>query len=287
MDINALKARLQQLNQRSAKKANDIWKAKDEHEIRCLPYPHGPDPIIELHFHYEINGQSVLCPKLNFGEECVICEFCDALKSWKGPDGNDKPEGERKQDWELFKKIQPKVRLFVPMIERTKDGLHADGPKFWGISPTSANKLVEIMSDAESQEMVDATSDEGMKVLFDVNKAFDLKVSFKDKAGTPLAKGNTKTFAVVDFESKKKPTPLSKDKAEIKKVLDSIKNIRDVYPKQSSAEVKAIFDKFVGGAQPEAKPEGGMEYGANSKEAPITGGRSIDDAFGEVDESNA
>ncbi len=291
MDINALKNRLKQLNERTQKKAKDIWKANDEHVVRLLPYPHGTDPMIELHFHYDIGGQTVLCPKLNFGNECVICDYCAALYSWKDAKGADKPKDEKAQDWEIFKQIQPKVRMFTPMIERNpKDGtLSTEGPKFWGISPTSAGKLLELCQNAERMEMVDATEDQALNVLYSTDKAFDLNVSFKDAAGKPLAKGNNKTFSVVDFETGMKAKPLSKDKAEIASVLAAIKNIREVYPEQTSDEVKTIFDKFVGGSQKEAKAEGGTEkYGANTKEdAKIKGGKSIDEAFGDPDDASA
>ena len=291
MDINALRNRLKQLNERTQKKSKDVWKAKDEHVIRLLPYPHGADPMIELHFHYDIGGQTVLCPKLNFNNPCVICDYCDALYSWKDADGNDKAKADKAEDWEIFKKIQPKVRMFTPMIERNpKDGtLSEEGPKFWGISPTSAAKILEICSNAERLEMVDASPEQALEVLYNTDKAFDLNVSFKDAAGKPLAKGNTKTFPVVDFESGMKAKPVSKDKAEIKKVLAAVKKISEVYPEQSSEEVKTIFDKFVGLAQKEAKPEGGVEkYGANTKEdAKIKGGKSIDEAFGDAEDADA
>src|SRR4051812_47953872 len=114
MNIKELRDRIQKLNNRGGNKPQDIWKPKDEHEVRLLPYPHAEDPFIELHFHYELGDtQSVLCPKANFNESCEVCEFADLLKSWKTPDGDDKAEGDRKADWEIYKKIQVKPRIFV------------------------------------------------------------------------------------------------------------------------------------------------------------------------------
>ena len=62
MDINALRDRLANLNRKSSK-SGDVWKPKDEHQVRLLQYPHGDDPFLELSFHYDIGDVTpVLCP---------------------------------------------------------------------------------------------------------------------------------------------------------------------------------------------------------------------------------
>ena len=289
MNLNELKERLASLNRRT-QKANDIWKPKDEHDIRLLKYPHGEDPLIPLHFHYEIGDTpSILCPKVNFGEDCAICDFCDALKSWKTPDGEDKPESERKQDWELFKKIQPKARVFVPMVERSKEG---EGAKWWGITSNQAEALLAECTDGDRLSELGIDADDATRAL-DVlfgKKAYDLHVSF----AKPGEKGNTKTFGQVTFKAKIKATPIMKDAKAETDLLASIKKITEVYPKVSSAEVEKLFKKFAGAGQEESKPEGGTEKysakkaeekpaAANTKEnAKVSGTRSIDEAFGDM-----
>lgn len=292
MDLNALKARLAGLN-KGVKKANDIWKPKDKHLIRLLPY-FGEDPMISLHFHYDIGDQSVLCPKSNFGDECEICDFCELLRSWKDASGNDKPETERKQDWEMFKKIQPKARVFVAMVERDKEG---EGAKFWGVTPNQAQQLLEVCADGDRLEAVGVAPDDAvnaLKVLFG-QKAFDIEVDFSK----PGEKGNTKTFSQIKITAKIKATPIAKTPGDEKKIIDSIKKITDVYPKLSSEEVAKIFRKFAGSNGGESKPEGGTEKysGSKAESKPIAnkantaenankvGGRSIDEAFGDLVES--
>lgn len=292
MDINELKNRLANLNRRT-NKPNDIWKPKDEHVVRLLPYPHGDDPFLELHFHYEIgDNPSILCPKANFGDECEICDFCDLLKSWKTPDGDDKKESDRKADWELFKKIQPKARVFVPMVERGKEG---DGAKFWGVTPNQAAEILKVALDGDRLAELDISPDDtknALNVIISPAKAYDLTVQF----AKPGEKGNTKSFAQVTITGKIKPTPLAKEKKATDDILASIKPITEVYPKVSSAEVSKLFKKFVGSGGSEAKAEGGVEYNkksekpaesapaaTNSKEnAKMAGTRSIDEAFGEM-----
>jgi len=293
-----MRARLQQLNQRTGKKQNDIFKAKDEHDVRLLPDPRGPeyDPFVVLTFHYELGGASVLCPLKNFGKPCKVCDFCERLRSWKDPaTGEDKAEADRKADFEIFKKIQPTEKAFVRLIERMKDGtLSPEGPKWWAPGFTNNNKLLDLMSNTERMEMLDLdpTDDaSGFKVLFDLNKAFDIHIRFSDAAGKPLAKGNKKNRPVTEItEASMKGKPVTKDKKELEKLLMSIKPISEVYPEQSSEEVATILDKFIGGASEESKPTGGTEkYESNSGEdtSAKMGGKSIDDAFGDTVEEQA
>jgi hypothetical protein len=289
MDLAALKARLAGLN-KGTKKANDIWKPKDKHLIRLLPY-FNEDPMQSLSFHYDIGEQSVLCPKTNFGDDCVICDFCDLLKSWKDENGNDKAENVRKQDWEMFKKIQPKARVFVAMVERTKE---EEGAKFWGVTPNQAQQLLEACADGDRLEAIGLTKDDdknALDVLFG-KKAFDIEVDFSK----PGEKGNTKSFAQIKITPKIKATPIMPSEAAAKKLLESVKRLTEVYPRVTSAEVEKIFKKFIGSSSAESKPDGGTEkYSgktdtkaeskkpANSGEnAAKVGGRSIDDAFGEL-----
>lgn len=291
--IADLKARMALLNNRGAKKPQDLFKPKDEHEVRLMEYPEHDDPFVQLSFHYEV-GETVLCPLVNFGEDCSICTFADVLKSWKDQNGNDKVEMDRKNDWELFKKIQAKARVFVPMVERGKE---SEGARWWGLNPNQVTALLESCCDGDRLEMLGIDkSDEkkALQVLVGAEKAFDLKVVFR-KAGE---KGNTKSFNVTDVTLKVKATPLLADKAARDKLLASVKNISDVYPKISSAEVHRIMEKFIGVNRAEAKPEGGTEYGAKPKvpkaknsgeSAEGVGGKSIDQAFGDMlkDEAKA
>lgn len=285
MDINALKERLLQLNRKTSK-TDGIWKPKDEHQVRLVKYPHGDESFIEVFFHNEIGDEfSILCPKCNFGKECVICDFADDLKSFNYRDGSKKNDGDKKKDWELFKKIQAKGRIAVPMVERGKE---SEGSKFWSMTSAQAQAALDVCLDGDRLEELGISKDDGngaLNILFDPDKGYDLSISY----AKPGEKGNSKSFTVISVKGKIKPTPLSKDKAEAKKIMESVKKVWDVFPEVSSAEVKKKFDRWVGSAQTEAKPEGGTEKyaekkpAANTKEnAKLAGTRSIDDAFGDL-----
>lgn len=272
-NLDDIRSRIASLTNKTKK--TDIWKAKDEHDVRLLPYPFAKDPFVELHFHYDIDGQTVLCPKLNFQKDCAICEFGDLLRSWKDQNGNDKPDSTRKQDWEIFKKIQPKVRIFIPLAVRGEEG---DGAKFWGISPTGAQEVLAICAEADRIEAVGAENTP-LDVLFNPKLAYDLHISF----AKPGEKGNNKQFGIATAKGKLKPTKLLADAKAQEELLKSVKKITEVYPEQSSEEVARIFKKFTNGAQAEAKPEGGTEkYPAKTETPKVTGGRSIDEAFSDM-----
>lgn len=283
MNIEEIKARLSGLAQQT-KKRKDIWKPKDKHIVRLIQYPHGADPFVELGFHYEIQPGGVLCPKQNFGEECVICEFAEKLRAWKDEDGNDKPESVRKKDFEFWKLISVKPVWFVAMIERDKDGGIADGPKFWRLSKSAYERLLGMCVDPKLNKAVAPSGGEGTDVLFNADAAFDLEVNFK-QALNKDGKGNQKNFPVTDIElAELVPTKLHDSKKKVKELVEGVQNMKDVYPEVSSAEVKKMFVKFLNSqSETDAGTENsGVEYKPNSAEKPVEGGLSIEEAFGDL-----
>jgi len=282
MNFDDIRAKLAGLANQGQKR-KDLWKPKDKHVIRLLPYPHGDEPFIELAFHYDIGKtRSLLCPQQTDGEVCPICEFAEQLKNWNDADGNEKQKSIREADWELFKKIQAKPRYYVPMIERDSDD---QTPKFWAFGKTIYERLLGMCLD---EEMNDVANSKGTGVLCDVNGAFDLKIDFK-KPNNEDKKGNTKNWPSTDVENKLKVTKVAASKKEIKEILDAIIDIKDVYPVLSSKEVNKIFMDFVnssGTQSEEDVKDPGTEYKSNTAEKPVEGGQSIDEAFGALTEED-
>lgn len=277
--IAELKARLASLNRRTNKNT-DIWKPKDEHDVRVITVP-GEDAFQERTFHFNVgDAREVLCPKVNFGDDCVICEFAERLRAWKDDKGHDKPEKQRKEDFEIFKKIQASSKVFLPIVERTNDGKSISAPAWWALTQNQANQVLEVCTDADRLSACDidpSDSDHAIDAVQSPNKAFDLHVSFKK----PGEKGNTKTFTMVDIKPKFKTSPLTGNPVKDAELVKEIKPLKDVFVKVPSAEVEKIFSKFLGNAAPEAKPEGGKEYAPKTKERAATSGKkSIDEAFG-------
>jgi len=120
LDLDALRAKLQELQSTSTGKKNSdvFWKPPvGKSQIRIVPYAYDKsNPFQELYFHYEIGKKTMLSP-LSFGKPDPIVEFSDRLK--KSGD---------KEDWKLGRKIEPKFRCYVPVIVR---GQESEGVKFY------------------------------------------------------------------------------------------------------------------------------------------------------------
>ena len=80
LDINAIRGRLNKL-QNTQRKTDALWKpTPGKHQVRIVPYKFNPDnPFIELYFHYNINNKTYLSPQ-SFGRPDPIVEFADKLK---------------------------------------------------------------------------------------------------------------------------------------------------------------------------------------------------------------
>ncbi len=296
MNINELRDRLKKLNDRTGK-TGDTWKPKDEHTVRLLRAPGAQNPLQEVFFHNDIiDMQPIYCPKMNDGDECKICEFAEKLKQWKNPDGKDKPELERKADFEIFKKIQAKARVFAQMVERGADGEPTtDKAQWWSMTTAQAGQALETCFDGDRLEALGLTKDDAegaLKILFDPDKGYDLNVSY----AKPGEKGNTKTFTQITIKGRIKENALSKNPEKKKKILESLKTLKDsgIIVKSTSEEAEKALKKFIGSGGVEAKADDGKDKEkyekkseekapANTKEsAKLSGTKSLDEAFGDM-----
>jgi hypothetical protein len=117
LDLDAIKNKLNTLNNQDNKKSNTWKPAEGKQRIRIVPYVHRKEnPFLELYFHYDIPKRSMLSPITN-GNPDPIVEFAEKLKKTGDKD-----------DWLMGRKIEPKMRTYVPVIVR---GNESEGVKFW------------------------------------------------------------------------------------------------------------------------------------------------------------
>ncbi len=135
MDLNAIRKRLGQL-QTTNNRTSSLWKPQPgNQQIRIVPYHFNKDnPFIELFFHYNLNNRSYLSP-ISFGRPDPIEEFAQKLKA----SGN-------KEDYQLSKKLEAKMRTFAPVIVR---GEESQGVKLWGFGKTVYQELLSIIADPD------------------------------------------------------------------------------------------------------------------------------------------
>lgn len=296
MDMKAMMARLAELNNKNSKgagggKLKKVFKPKNEHDVRCLKKEGVDDPFVVRNFHGGIpnNGNTYpfSCPK-NHGEECPVCDFAEALlapgglAAWKDENGNQRPENERKQGWEMFKKIQAKPRFYIPIIERTKE---ADGVQWWSFTENNYNELVKICTNVDwNTDRDDAGGD---AVLTSPTSGLDLHLSYQE----PGKKGNATTFTKVVITERKKMSKLAPTAAEAKKIIDSIYPLDETHDgkRVTKAEAHAYLSAYLNGGISEdraaevGKPD--VEYVApvdSANAEKLTGTKSVDEKLEEL-----
>ena len=163
MDLNAIKAKLDALNNNGQQTEKTdystiFWKPEmGKQTVRIVPSAFDPAfPFKELTFHYGI-GKYPMVALSNFGKQDPVEEFIKELRKT-----NDK------DNWSLSGKLQPKTRVFAPVIVR---GEEDKGVRLWGFGVTIYKALLAL---AEDEDVGDYT---------DVMNGWDLVVEMT--AGNP------------------------------------------------------------------------------------------------------
>ena len=213
MDISLALNRFKSL-QNNTKKSDSIWKpANGKSQIRIVPYKFNKDlPFIELYFHYNINNKTYLSP-MSFGRPDPIVEFAEKLKRTGDTD-----------DWKAGKKMEPKLRTFVPVIVRGKEN---EGVKFWGFGKTVYQDILGYIADPDYGDISDPMS--GRDIVLEVTSAEESNASYP-----------TTTIRV-----KPATTKLHDDPTVVKELLDNQKEITELYSELSYAELKTILENWL------------------------------------------
>lgn len=238
LDTAKLKARLAALKS-STNTSSNLWKPKPgkKYKIRIVPYKFDREnPFRELYFHYGIGKRSYLSP-VTFGKPDPILEFAEKLRL----------TGD-KEDFDIAKKLQPKMRTFVPIIVR---GEEDQGVKFWGFGKLVYQRLITLCTDE------DLGGD-----LSDPFKGNDLIVEYID----PKVSG--KSFATTEIEVVKNSSPLTTDKDQLKHFIESQKDIFEVYKEVSYADLKVVLEKHINGEDVQDSKSGSDNSEASGPSAP-------------------
>jgi gp32 DNA binding protein like len=252
IDINKMKAKLAALeNKKGGDKKKSFWKPEEgvEHTIRIVNNPDG-DPFRELWFHYDINKNSVVCPKKNFKEDCPICAFASKLY-------NENTEESRN----MGKNFLPKQRFFSSVVVR---GQEKEGVKVWGYGKTVYGDLINLVLNPDFGDITDP--DEG----------FDIKVK--------SAKAPGKTLPDTKITPRIKSSKLCNGPAEeCAELLDSVPEFSTVFERKSFEEISKMLDEHLAhdnDADAEQASTQNTKYGGTQKAKSATS--AIDDAFAEL-----
>lgn len=235
MDINAIKQRLSSLqssNSSGKKEKIDYskyyWKPKTEgkYQIRFVPSKlNKENPFQEVFVHYGFSKFPTYA-LTNWGEKDPIVEMANQLRDAGGSD-----------NWKLAKKLDPKMRVFAPVIVR---GEEDKGVRLWEFGKEIYMQLLGIAEDEDYGDFTSIT--EGRDFTVEIVPNADGGVGGKVKIGALRIKPKTST--------------LSDDKNQVKNWLTEQPNVLELQKKSSFEDIKSMLYNFL---NPDAEEETATE----------------------------
>ena len=214
MDISAIKSKLTQLQSTTSTKEN-FWKPEPGKQVvRIVPYKHNKDnPFMELYFHYNLGGNKTYLSPATFGRPDPVEEFSNKLKST----GN-------KDEWVLGKRLEPKMRTFVPVVVR---GREDEGVKFWGFGKTVYQELLSVIADPDYGDITDAMNGRDIGI----------------ERQTPAEAGNQ--YGKTTVRVKPNQSKLVEDSEALENLLNNQANITELYTEPSYDDLKEALSNYL------------------------------------------
>ena len=286
MDLSLLKKKLDGLQQKSSPKEKTdytkiYWSPKvGKQQIRIVPSAfNSANPFTELKIYYGITNKVMISP-LNFGEKDPIALFATKLR------------GEyNKENFVLAKKLDPKVRIFAPVIVRGEEDM---GVRLWQFGKQVYEELISLAVDEEIGDYTDIVN--GRDITVDTVGP--------ESTGTPYNKSSVRV--------KLKTSALGESKAQVESWLKEQPNPSDSFKKYTFDEMKSALEKWLSpgdeaeegdiidgkndGFEDEtssnglpwdekdvtpAKPKPAFNYNLNTSKAKQSKGDQFDSLFGE------
>ena len=211
LDLDAIKAKLNQLNTTSDRKNNYFRPEPGKQRVRIVPYVHRKEnPFLEMYFHYDIAKRTMLSP-ITFGNADPVVEFAEKLKKTGDKD-----------DWLMGRKIEPKMRTYVPVIVRGKE---SEGVKFWGFGKTIYSELLSIIADPDYGDITDLMNGR------------DVDVEFTPSEGPGQ-------YPKTAIRVKPNTSAATEDKAIAKSIMDQPK-ITDLFPEPTYEELETALQEWM------------------------------------------
>ena len=220
MDINAIKQRLSSLQSSGAKKekvdySKYYWKPKAEgkYQIRVVPSVlNKSNPFQEVFVHYGFSKFPIYA-LTNWGEKDPIVEFAKSLRTTS-----------EKENWQLAKKLDPKMRVFAPVVVR---GEEEKGVRLWEFGKEIYMQLLGIAEDEDYGDFTDISE----------GRDFTVDVVTGDIGGRQGLKSSIRV--------KPKTSPLGSDKETIKMWLTEQPNVLELQRKTAFDDLKTILTNFL------------------------------------------
>ena len=241
MNLDAIKKKLESMQTKPSTgggTANQTKRFKPQigkQTIRVVPFKYNKEfPFTEMKFYYGIGSKKVIASPLNWGEKDPIAEFAKQLRGT-----NDK------DNWRLAKKLDPKVRIFAPVIVR---GEESEGVQMWEFGKEIYEAFLQMAADEEVGDFTDIMTGRDIKLI----------TVGPDVTGTSYNKTN--------ISPSMKTSTLSNDEKEIELWLEDQVNPKESYKMLPFDEIKTALQEWL---TPEDDSEGSIEESLNfNKETP-------------------
>lgn len=242
MNLDVIKKRLESLNKASTSTSSNesksiFWKPSiGKQTIRVVPSKFNKEfPFTEMMFYYEIGNKTIPSPA-NWKEKDPIMEFAKQLR-----------QSSDRENWRLAKKLDPKVRIFAPIVVR---GEESEGVKLWQFGKETYQEFLNMAADEEIGDFTDIFEGRDIK----------LNTVGPEVTGT---KYNKTTIG-----PSLKSSPLSENENEVKKFLEEQNNPLEVFKRYSFEEIKQMLQSWL-------TPEDADTSIEDEEEEPITAPKSF------------
>ena len=230
MDISAIKSRLNALQQSATSGKKEkidytkyYWKPKKEgkYQVRFVPsILDKQNPFKEVFVHYGISKFPIFA-LTNWGEKDPIVEFAKQLRST-----NDK------ENWKLSKKLDPKLRVYAPVIVR---GEEDKGVRLWEFGKEIYLQLLGIAEDEDYGDYTDVKD----------GRDFTVEAVMGDIGGRQGLKTSIRV--------KPKTSPLSDNKSELENWLNNQPNVLELQRKMDFDAMKEVLQNYLAPTVEEAE----------------------------------
>ena len=220
MDLKSIKNKLGALQSQGKSKekidyTKSLWKPKQEGKFQIRIVPSKLDktnPFKEVFVHYGMS-KFPMYALTNWGEKDPIVEFAKQLQKT-----NDK------ENWKLSKKLEPKMRVFAPVIVR---GEEDKGVRLWEFGKEIYMQLLGIADDEDYGDYTDINE----------GRDFTVEAVMGDIGGRQGLKSSIRI--------KPKTSPLSASKNDIELWLEEQPDILELQRKIEFDKMKELLQNWL------------------------------------------
>lgn len=239
MDLSKVRQKLQSFQKPAPREKIDYTKVyfkpkPGKYQIRIVPSKFDKTtPFKEVYFHYGFAKFPMLA-LTNWGEKDPIVELSQQLRKSKDP-----------ENWKLAKKIEPKMRIFVPVVVR---GQEQEGVRLWEFGKETYQQLLGIAADEDYGDYTNEIS----------GRDFTIDVVEDVVAGRKINK-------ISSIRIKPKESTITSDPELLTKILSEQPDVLTLNRKPSFEDLSETLKKWMGEAE-ETKEEDELPFDNDEEE---------------------